>query len=185
MRSATQAEATSFTHHMMARFKGVLVQQEYISAIFKLSVGFDPSALINSTAITLGPLVWMKGGLSPDEQIEVATHEAQHLHDFWQKPIDVAWLYLASSEWRTGHEARAYRAGLELHYARYKQMPSLDAIVGPMRHGYALGAEDLKHAEKLMEIAGTTIASDPPIYSTEAGIAAIEYLKANAPDLLA
>lgn len=186
MRQATREEADRFTAYMMAKFHGVIVPDTVISAVLNATIGLDPTRLLSARAITLGPIVWMRSdGLSPDEQIIVITHEAQHLHDWWQKPIDVTWLYLASSEWRTGHEARGYRAGLELHYARYKQLPALSEIVGPLRHGYALSADDLHLAEKLLEIAATTIASDPPIYSTEAGIAAIEYLKANAPELLA
>jgi hypothetical protein len=201
VRPATQAEADAFARHMCARFharlirKDMAVEMQLLAAVLdalrtfgvQVPVGGD---FLNHYATSLGPLIYMPPGWSPDTQIEVLTHEVQHVHQFWggQNQVGLGggfhmgWLYLTEGEARLRYEVDAYRAGLEVAFARMGRLPALDSVVFPLEGGYALSPDQVGHARDLLEIAGTSIAQG--LRTTEAGRVAVEWLQRNAPELL-
>lgn len=182
-RRATPEEADRFTSFMLREFRGVEVPKDAMGALLKATISIDLVSLIEARAIVLGPFVLLKSGLSSDEKIETVTSSCQHLHQFWDDAIGFSWLYLASSEARAQFEAESIRAKAEVLFARTKQLPPLDTLVSPLHQGYALGSGDLDLAHDLLEQAGTSIVAG--IVSTEAGRKAVEWLRSEAPGLLA
>lgn len=183
MRRATPEEADRFSAFMLREFKGVEVPRDAMGALLKATISIDLVSLIEARAITLGPFVFIKSGLSPDEKIDAIVESAQHLHQFWGDAIGFSWLYIASSEARARFEAEALRAKAEVLFARTKQLPSLDTLVSPLHQGYALAKGDLDLARDLLEQAGTSIMAG--LVSAEAGRKAVDWLRAEAPGLLA
>lgn len=202
MRPATQVEADAFSAHMASHFRACIVrkssvpERQWISAaldIARLAGANVPSGVefFEQYATTIGPMILMPDGMSPDAQIEVMTHECQHVQQFWERggQVDLAsglgycWLYLVQPEARVRFEVEGYRAQLEVVYARNKRLPEIDSLVMPLEGGYALGQGDLMLARSLFEIAGTSIVNG--IVSTNAGTVAIEYMKRSIPELLA
>lgn len=183
MKSATQEQADRFTAHMLAHFRGWLVTEEAVSAFFGATIGVDPTKLLPARAMTIGPLVWMRSGMSPDEQMEAIVHECDHLEQWWKKPVEVAWLYLAEDQFRAEHETRAYLASLEFRFARTKQIPPLNDLVEPLRHGYMLNDSMITFSRGRLEQMATTVAQG--FVTTESAKEGIAWLRSDAPDLLA
>src|SRR6266508_2426942 len=122
MKPATQVQADAFTGFMMSRFRGLLLPEGAVSALFSTTIGFDPTKLLTARAMTLGPVVWIRDSLSLDEQMVTIVHECDHLQAWHAKPTEVSWLYLANEEFRVEQEVRAYLAGLEFTFARTRQI---------------------------------------------------------------
>jgi hypothetical protein len=201
MRPATQSEADAFARLMCARFharvvrKSMAVEMTMAAAAFDvlkaLRVGVPSGAdFLEHYTTTLGPIVYLQDGLSPDAQIEVLTHEMQHVWQFWGGAgqaavpggVGFAFLYLAEPEARVRLEADAYRAGLEVRYRRTQQMPSLDALVWPLEGGYALDAAHVQLGRSILEMGGTSLHRGR--VSTMAGKVALECLAQISPELV-
>jgi hypothetical protein len=184
MKPADPVVAAAFTSFMMSRFRGLLLPEGAVSALFSTTIGFDPTRLLTARAMTLGPIVWMRDGLSPDDQMVTIVHECRHLAAWHDKPAEVSWLYLANEEFRVEQEVRAYLAGMEFTFARTKQIPAtLDAVVEPMHHGYALSRRALLFAREKLEQAATMVAQG--LVTTDSARVAIDWLEHNASELLA
>lgn len=189
MKDATRDQAEEFTDHLLRKFGGTLVKQSVIKEVLRsVLFGFDPTQIIHAITpalgITVGSFVYMKDSLTPDEQMGVIVHECVHLSQQDRSGILKHWgLYIAEPEARAGLECGAYHASLEFDFARTKQLPTLDGLVSPLRHGYFLGKDHIEMCQHLLESQATTVAEK--ILSTPQGIAGVEYLKANAPELLA
>lgn len=63
-----------------------------------------------------------------------------------------AWLYLMSKEMRAIFEAHAYATQMEFQYRRTGQLSKLEDMVDRMRHGYAIDAQEVDDAAKVLEI---------------------------------
>jgi len=183
-RPATQQEADLFRGHLFTVFHGTPVPRELISSAFQSILGLDPTKWITAQALTLGPLVWMRDGLSPDEQIEAITHECSFLDRFWDSPLQMAWLYASNGEARARYAAQAMAALLEVTYARKKQLPSFQECVERMKRGHFLDSDNVLFAADLLESAVTSIAGGS-VGLTRPGDVAVRYLRVNAPELLA
>jgi hypothetical protein len=198
MKTATRAQAEAFMAHMATTFHARIVRRSdaiEITAIGAVLAGLRafgvplPSLedFVSRYATTLGPLVYLPD-VEPDAMIELVTHECQHVHQFWHGGaglpggLGLPWLYLTAPEARVRYEAEAYRAGLEVAWARTKALPTLDALAMPLEGGYALGAGDVQLGRDLLEIAATSVQAG--VVSTPAGVAAVAWLKAHAPELL-
>jgi len=184
MKNADPGTAAAFASFMLSRFRGLLLPEGAVSALFSTTIGFDPTRLLSARAMTLGPVVWMRDGLSPDEQMVTIVHECDHLIAWWDKPAEVSWLYLANEEFRVEQEVRAYLAGLEFTFARTKQIPAtLDDVVEPMHHGYALSSRVIAFARAKLEQGATMVAQG--LVTTDSARVGIDWLEHNASELLA
>jgi hypothetical protein len=182
VRSATQYEADRFTQAAVSHFGGVLVHQQAMAALIKTVLPFDLTTLMGSRAITLGPFAYLPQSFTPDQQIDVIAGSCQHLHQFFDDAIKFVTMYTASSEGRSVYQAHSMRAQVEVHFARFKTLPSLEMFADSLQ-GYALGESDIKLAVDILESAGTTIASGLPP-STESGSFAVNWLRREMPELL-
>jgi hypothetical protein len=130
----------------------------------------------------VGPFAVIADGLSPEELLEVVTHECEHVLQFWEgeyaKGSTVgntlnggaafAWLYLVEPEARVRFEARAYRAGLELRHMLKLPLPSAADIAATLGRGYMLDAKHVAFAEQLMESALLSV--EGGVYTTRAAV---------------
>jgi hypothetical protein len=66
--------------------------------------------------------------------------------------LEWAWLYLMSAEMRAIFEAHAYATQMELSYRRTGVLPKLEDMVDRMRHGYAIDAQAVADAAKVLEV---------------------------------
>lgn len=203
MTLATQAQADAFAMHMCAAFharlirKDMAIEMQVVAALFdalrafgvQLPVGGD---FLDHYATTLGPLIYMPPGFSPDQQIETLAHECQHVHQFWSgrptqtglpNAFGMGWLYLTEPEARVRYEVEAYRTGLEVAYGRTRAVPPLAQLAMPLEGGYALDDAAHQLAAALLERAATSVAAG--VVSTAAGAEALRWLAQNTPELLA
>jgi hypothetical protein len=198
-RSATREEANAFLQHMALRFSATVLHKEAAIEMnlaaqvldFARKFGLDlPDAdtFLHRCATTVGNMVYIPDAFTPDQVIEVATHEFQHVHQFEHGGLKLSggpgmwWLYLVASEARVQYEAEACRAGMEVVFWRTGQLPAdLKALSFPLEEGYALTPGDLQLGRDLLEISATSIAAG--VVSTAAGQTAIDWLRQNAPDL--
>lgn len=203
-RSATADEARAFTTYMARLFGATIIYKDQSFAMPWLAAGFDlirqfkpglPSGdeFLGRFATTIGTLIYLPSGLTPDQTIEVVTHECEHVEQFVHGGAATGlaggpgmwWLYLREPEAVVRYEVDAYRGGLEVQVARFGTLPSLESLVFPLEGNY--GIEDAGHkqlARDLMEIAATSvIKTGRP--STKAGQAAVEFLRRTYPHLLA
>jgi hypothetical protein len=200
-RAATQAEADALAAALCRQFRAILlrkrdrIEMQIAGALFDLArlagVDVPSSEDFARYATTLGPFIYLPDGLTPDQEIETVTHECQHVHQFWDGGEQTgikggtafAWLYLTQPEARVRLEAEAYRAGMEVSVARGAPLPSLRDLALPLEQGYALGPGEILLGRQLLEVAATSAASG--LVGTEAARAAIAWMRAHAPDLLA
>jgi len=203
-RSATSEEARAFTTYMGRLFGATIIHKDQSFAMQWLGAGFDlvrrfkpglPSGdeFLARFATTIGTLIYLPPNLTPDQEIEVVTHECQHVEQFLHGGASTGlsggpgmwWLYLRETEALVRYEAEAYRAGLEVTVARFGVLQSLESLVFPLEGNY--GIEDEGHktlAKDLLEIAATSIIKTGRP-STKAGQAAVDYLRRTYPHLLA
>jgi hypothetical protein len=200
MKAATQQQADAFTRHMAQRFRCTVIRKQSAMEMQWLAAAFDVARRFNlpvpsgedfleHAATTIAWLVYLPDGLTPDQQIETLTHECQHVSQFWTHGLGLPggpsfmWLYVVEPEARVRYEVEAYRTGLELGHARGAPLPDLDALAFPLEGGYALNAGHVQLGRDLLEVAATS--AKLGLVSTEAARAAIDWLQAHAPDLLA
>lgn len=134
-------------------------------------------------SITIGPLVYLSDGLTPDETLVTVTHECQHV---WQQHhggfLKTAYAYLVSGEARVRLEADGYRAGAEVDWLRTHRTPALHELTDHLATGYLLSTDDLRLAEGLFGIAMASMS-----HGVIGTVAAHEFRKwalASAPSLL-
>lgn len=204
MKSATQEQADRFAEIMARKLSFTVIRKR--SAFFSqwIAAGFDlarmfgakvPSGadFLDRYATTIGPLVLMPDGMSPDVFIEVLTHEAEHVVQFFtlhpEKDLNLPggtgmwWLYLTEPEARVQYEADPYSSQMELRVARGQPIPSPDEFTLPLEGGYALGPNEVRLAHEILERRATSVMHGT--VTTPAGRAAIATLREIDPDLLA
>ena len=193
----TPALASAFTSYMSQRFKCTVIRKNAAFEMQALGAAFDiakrfgaqvPSGddFLKRYATTIGGLVYMPDGWTPEQQIDVLTHECQHVHQFYVHGLGLPggpgmwWLYLTEPEARVRYECEAIRSQMELRYHLTGNVGAhtLDQLVMPLEGGYALGQQHLALARDLLDIAATSVLSG--VVSTEAGKAAIEWMKTRA-----
>ena len=192
MRAATQAEANRFKARMAERFHAREQDKSKAAEMAWLAQGFDvartfgaavPAGHVFATyATTLGPIIYLPEGLSPDEQIDIFTHEIEHVRQFWAHGFEFAWLYLTAPEARARYEAEAFTQQFKLRYARTGRLPTLDEVSFPLEQGYALPPGDVALGLTSIEQWLTSIAAG--LIVGEVSAEAIRILKGMDPDLL-
>jgi len=188
-RPATEQEARRYLEFMGSRFRVRIVERQdaiefqLIQALLATLNLPDLTKELDGRSFTIGPFAYLRPGLSPNEKIRTGTHECCHASQFWSDGLDFAYFYAAVGERRVAYEVEGFRAGAEIEYAMTGKMPSLDQLVEPLSHGYALGASDLRLARDLLEGGATSIADG--IISTLEAYEGISFMRANFPDVLA
>lgn len=190
-----QLTADAFASYMSRKFgctilrKSDRVEARMVAGLFGVAHEIVPSMLSSDefmrAATTIGTLVYMPDHLTPEQQIEVLTHECQHVHQFTHDGASTGisggagmwWLYLSQPEARLRYEVEACASGIEVaHELHNGVIPSLDSLAMPLETGYLLDPALVDHAKKLLESRVTTlVATGRP--STQAGIAAVEWLR--------
>lgn len=192
MRSATAAEAEEFAREMARRHNARITTKDHAiewqivtGAIRAATLGaVDVDELLEHYSTSIGPLIYLENGLSPDAVIEVVTHECEHVHQFWEGGLGFAWLYLTEPEARVAYEARAYAAGLEVRVARGGAIPPLDDLAMPLEGGaYMLSDAQQAFGRRLLEVRATQVAGG--IVTSHAARTAIGVMRARMPHLLA
>jgi len=196
----TADQAREFCAHMARAHKATVIRKEAAIEMQMLATGFDIAKrfgaqlpdrqdFLERYATTIGGWIYMPSSFSPAVQLEVMTHECQHVNQFYRGGLGLPggpgmwWLYLVEPEARARYEAEALTAGFEVMFACTKQLPDLDAVVAPMEGGYMLGPDHLALIRGLLETNMTSIVAGTPV--TEAAANAIGWLRGNAPELLA
>lgn len=200
MKRATQEQAHQFSAEMSRRYHATIIHKQAAVEMQAVAMTLEvmrrfgqnvPSAdeFLNNFATTVGTLIYLPNGWSPDDQIEVLAHEFQHVkqftdsHGFDTKGLGLPgglamWgLYITSDEARARYEVEAYRVGLEVHYYRTGQIPTLDQLAAPLRNSYAISPEQAAFAQDLLETATTSVTAG--LVSTDVGRVTIDWLKAN------
>ena len=169
---------------------GMAVVRAAFDALHALGVGVPTGAEIDRYSHAVLALVILADGTpSPAELIEAATHECEHVSQFWGgeyrkgttsgATLDggaaFAWLYLVEPEARVRLEARAYRAGLEVRHALGLPLPTIDQLTEALARGYALDATHVAFGRALLESALASVRNG--VYSTTAGVRAEAILK--------
>ena len=143
----------------------------------------DLTKELDGRSFTIGPLVYLRPGLSPDEILKTVVHECCHARQWRHDGLSFAYFYATVGEKRVVYEVEGFRSAAELEFARTKTLPSLDQLTDSLAHGYALGASDLQLARDLFESSAISIAEG--IVSTMEAHFGIEILKRDLPELLA
>lgn len=194
MREFTQAEANQFSQAMCRHFHATMLhkqnafEMEIVATAMDILRRFgaqlpDRETFLNRFATTIGGLIYMPDGWTPWKQIEVLTHELQHVHQFFKHGLGLPggpgmwWLYISSPEARSRYEAEAMRAQVEVIFAVTGEVPTLERLLEPLAESYALDQNAITLAGDLLEISCTSVKDG--IVSTEAGKQAIEWLKKN------
>lgn len=203
MKKATQTQADAFARHMCTRFKAPLIHKQGAFGMDWVAKGFDlaralgrtnlPSGndFLNNTATTIGTFIYLPDGWDPDTQIEVVTHECQHVHQFVSNNylylpggLGMWWLYVTEPEARVQVEADATHAQMEVRYWRTREIPpTLEDLVHPLESGYDLEPRFVDFGKHLLEAKATSVSSGQ--LNTAAGREAVKWLRENAPELSA
>lgn len=183
MATVSQDQANRFTSHMARAFNGLLITESQLSGVASALMPIDPTKIVKLGSVTIPPVIYLADALTPDEQIEAMVRSGSLLSQFWDEPLSYMHLFVGSSEARAAYVARARVSMLEVSFARTRHIPTLDELVDPIRHGYALSAADLQLARGIIEVAATSVAND--LVFTKAGRVGIGWLQAYAPELLA
>src|SRR5712672_617815 len=189
MREATPEEADRFIGYM-SRGLGARIATRTDTVEFRLiqailaAVGLpDLTKELDGRSFTIGPLVYLRPGLSPDETIKTTVHECCHTRQWRQDGLDFAYFYATVGEKRVAYEVEGFGAAAELQFARTRSLPSLDQFTDSLAHGYALGSSDLQLARGLFESRATSIVDG--IVSTVEAQYGIDLLRTHFPELLA
>jgi len=187
LRDITPEIADAFVSAMCTQFharvvrKSQAVEMQFLGALFDIArvVGINVPAGHDFAryATTIGPMIYLPDGLTPEQTVEIVTHELQHVEQFWKGGFGFAWLYLVEGEARVTYEAEAYAAGLAVSLALGKPLPSLDDLALPLEGGYALAPEHVTLGRTLLEQQATSTALG--IVTTKAGAAALQWLRSH------
>jgi hypothetical protein len=168
--------AEHFTAAMLRAFGGYPITQDTLSHVSTDLLGLDLSVLIPWPTVTLGPMVYVKAGLEPWEQVSAVTFACQHLSQFSANPLEWLWFYTVQPEVRARYIVEALRARMELEAMRGNaKPPSRDEVETLLRYGYGLGEGDIQLGMLLAERAVTSIQAGHQ--STQAARIAVEVLR--------
>jgi hypothetical protein len=195
-RKATAEEAQQYVQHMARSFGCRIVDrddavewQALRSALLaatklELGKGIDIEDLAGKFSFTLGLLVYLRPGMTPDETIETVTHECEHVHQFKAGGgLQQAYLYVAEGEARARYEAYAYAAGDEIAWARFRRRPNPSGFSPLDGLAYMLTGPQKKFAESILKVrAAQTVRGIVKSVAAKEGIA---YLKLKMSALLA
>lgn len=92
------------------------------------------------------------------------------------------WLYLTQPEERAVYEAHAYATSMQFRKQRWGDLLPLEHFVERLRHGYALEAQHVATAAKILEVRRSEIAAG--VYRDAVANKAIEILKGISPELV-
>lgn len=189
-----QLSADAFASYMSRRFgctilrKNDRIEARMVAGLFGIAHEIVPGMLdadeFMRSATTIGTLIYLPDGLTPQQQIEVITHECQHVHQFTHQGASTGisggagmwWLYLSEPEARLRYEVESQAAGIEVTHRMLGTVPALNALSLPLERGYMLDGEQTEHGKRLLESRVTTLIATGKA-STEAGIAACEWLE--------
>jgi len=193
-RAITQVDADAFAAHMCRRFGALILRKserseaQIVANFFELIHSFKPDFMSGDdfmrAATTIGTWIYLPDGLSPEQQIELLTHEMQHVVQFAKGGahtglaggLGMWWLYTSQTEARLRYEIEALAAGYEVAFRRHGTIPSLESIAIPLEGGYLFTSEQIAHARRLLESRITSLVATSKA-STEAGQAAVEWLE--------
>lgn len=168
---------------------GIGVIRATFDALRALGVGVPSGAEFDRYSHALGPFVVLADEMGPEELLEAATHECEHVGQFWRGEyrkgstvgatldggVAFAWLYLVEPEARVRFEARAYRAGLEVRHALGLPLPSVDDLADTLARGYALDASHVAFGRVLLDSALSSVRAG--VVTTESGAAMLALLR--------
>jgi hypothetical protein len=203
VKAASPAQLAAFKDALATRFHARIVRREDAFEMRLLAMALDAlrgmtglplpdfETFLRGYATTIGPLVYLPSGLSPDDEMELVVHEVQHVAQWNAAPgqtglpgrCGMLWLYLVEPEARVRFEVEANRAAMEHRWARSRTLALLDDLVHPLEGGYALGAAEVTLGRDLLEAAATSVSHG--VVSTVVGQFAAAWLAAHAPELLA
>lgn len=94
----------------------------------------------------VGPLLFVprdwRTSMGGKARLRIVIHEATHTSQFWADARFVPW-YVGHTEARAAYEGEAYGTGDEFDFATDGQIAaSVDALVHPVREGYAMNDGD-------------------------------------------
>lgn len=128
----------------------------------------DAQTFMKDYATTIGPLVYLPEGWDPRTMIDVATHEFEHVNQFWRGEFggsggfgggaSFAYLYLMDEEVRVRAEQRAMRAQWEVRRAVFgEDLPPPNVFATILEQGYALSPKALRLSRDLAEVWTTEV----------------------------
>lgn len=191
-REITEADFKSFAQHMTALYGATLIHKQDAIEMQWLAKGFDVARMLGAqvpssndflehTATTIGTLIYMPDGWSPEERVIVLAHECAHVAQFTRGMGRLSggpgmwWLYLVEPEARVTYEADAYASDLTVQYALNGVLSDLDSLMMPLEGGYMLGQKERDLGRALIEQAATSVVNGAGNFS--AGNAAVEWLR--------
>lgn len=189
LKPITQEIADAFSSHMCSRFNARIVRKSTAVEMKIVGALFDIARVFSSTvpsghqferfATTIGPMIYLPDGLSPEDTVVIVTHECQHVQQFWKENFGMMWLYLTEGEARVRYEAEAYGADLAVRFALNDNftLPALDDLALPLEGGYALSPAHIELGRSLLEQQATSVQVG---FSTiEAGEEALKWLRSH------
>lgn len=187
MKAVTEAQYTALRQHMQVRFGvlyvlpfgdgstlGALLAVLGVAGLFASLTMLLAGVLAGSIAgLSLGPVVFVREGLSPEQRAEVLVHEITHsVQVSTTGLVQYVREYAGSNERRALYESEACCAAAELHHAMTGELPN---PVAQVAHGYLLDGEAIAFGVALGEQAALAI--EQGIYTQPVAIAAIAFLR--------
>lgn len=184
-------QLTTLVVELLGRYRAVVRDKEaafemkVIAAVFGVAalLGADvptSEAFITRFWTTLGPVIYAPRGTGPlAPHARVVFHELTHVVQFWRDPVGFVAKYL-TAKGRAELEAEAERGAIEVWWLLTGTLPSTLDDLDVTRHGYALDDGHATLTRDLLETACTAVSRG--ILSTDVGLAALAWLRANAPD---
>ncbi len=194
MKEPTPELVRSFYDFMTDRFRSKVVDKT--NAIEMQVVAFalgragvvDQHEFLRHYATTIGRRVYTpyEVGIPSDgwdlwSQIVVCAHKHQHIVQYDEAgPIGFTVHYLGSNAERSRYEADALRTNMELHFWRYRQVPSVQALASGLQ-GYGLNDQDVSVAETILRSSMEPVRRGAIV--NYASRVAIDWLNGHAADL--
>jgi hypothetical protein len=187
----SETQLTALVIELLGRYRALVrdkadaYEMKVIAAVFGVAtlLGADlPTRddFLTRYWTTLGPIIYApRGTTALNTHARVVFHELTHVVQFWRDPVSFVSRYL-TAKGRAELEAEAERGAIEVWWLLTGALPpSLDAL-DVTRHGYALDDGHATLTRDLLDTACSAVSRG--ILSTDVGLAALAWLRANAPD---
>lgn len=171
-------------YHSTVIHKSNAPEMQALAATLSLAnIPISRDQFLNEYATTIGPRIYVPfdvgtpGRFTLLDQLYLAVHEHEHVHQSQRDGFRYEQLYVTDSGARAAYEAEAMAAEAELSYWLNGTLPNAYVMVGRLG-AYGCSADDIQVALEILLSRYATILGG--LRSSEAASVAIDYLSRNA-----
>ena len=190
----TSAEVIQFWQYMQSQYHFTVINKADSTAMQLVSKLLSLLGIVNQTVFqqqfttTIGQRIYVPFTVGvPDsncslwDQVEVCTHECQHIHQYLQSgATEFAWNYVTDHVRRAQYEAEAYFCNLELWWWRCRYLLNCTALAG-LLNNYGCTATDIAVTAKRLQLSGLSVKTGAVVQF--ASHSALTWLNHNVPRL--